>query len=127
VVGWLGAWLIILFLAQIFYEKTMINWTASVVWWSEFLPTDPEVPGSIPGYQIFWEVVDLERVLIRLMNEIEELLGKNSSGSSRVGSVNPLRWPRDTLYPQTSAPTSQTNGGRSVSIVLSRTKATELV
>jgi hypothetical protein len=23
--------------------------TASVVWWSEFLATDPEVPGSIPG------------------------------------------------------------------------------
>jgi hypothetical protein len=23
--------------------------TASVVYWSEFLATDPEVPGSIPG------------------------------------------------------------------------------
>jgi hypothetical protein len=23
--------------------------TASVVWWSEFLATDPEVPGSIPS------------------------------------------------------------------------------
>ena len=27
--------------------------TASVVYWSEFLATDTEVPGSIPGYQIF--------------------------------------------------------------------------
>jgi hypothetical protein len=28
--------------------------TASVVWWSEFLPTDPEVLGSISQhYQIF--------------------------------------------------------------------------
>jgi hypothetical protein len=24
-------------------------WTASVVWWTEFLATDPEIPGSIPG------------------------------------------------------------------------------
>jgi hypothetical protein len=24
--------------------------TASVIWWSEFLGTDPEVPGSIPGH-----------------------------------------------------------------------------
>jgi hypothetical protein len=23
--------------------------TASVVWWSEFLSKDPEIPGSIPG------------------------------------------------------------------------------
>jgi hypothetical protein len=24
--------------------------TASVVWWSEFMATDQEVPGSIPGH-----------------------------------------------------------------------------
>jgi hypothetical protein len=29
--------------------------TASFVWWSEFLATDPEVPGSIPGAAIFSE------------------------------------------------------------------------
>jgi hypothetical protein len=29
--------------------------TASVVWWSEFLVTDPEVPGSIPGATRFSE------------------------------------------------------------------------
>jgi hypothetical protein len=28
---------------------------ASVVWWSEFLATDPEVPGSIPGISKFSE------------------------------------------------------------------------
>jgi hypothetical protein len=38
---------------------------------------------------------------------------------------NPLRWPRDTLYPQKLALTSPTSGGRSVAIVCSRTKATE--
>jgi hypothetical protein len=37
---------------------------------------------------------------------------------------NPLRWPRDILYPQKLALTS-TSGGCSVSIVRSRTKATE--
>jgi hypothetical protein len=29
--------------------------TASVVWWSEFLATDPDVPGSIPGATTFSE------------------------------------------------------------------------
>jgi hypothetical protein len=29
--------------------------TTSVVWWSEFLATDPEVPGSIPGATRFSE------------------------------------------------------------------------
>jgi hypothetical protein len=38
---------------------------------------------------------------------------------------NLLRWPRNTHYLQTLALTSTTNGGRSVGIVRSRTKATE--
>jgi hypothetical protein len=29
--------------------------TASVVYWSEFLATDPEIPGSIPGATRFSE------------------------------------------------------------------------
>jgi hypothetical protein len=37
----------------------------------------------------------------------------------------PLRWPRDTPYPQKLALTSPTSGGRSVGIVRSRTKVTE--
>jgi hypothetical protein len=32
-----------------------ISWTASVVYWSEFLAADPEVPGSIPGAARFSE------------------------------------------------------------------------
>jgi hypothetical protein len=39
---------------------------------------------------------------------------------------NPLRWPRDILYPQKLALTSPTSGGRSVGIVHSRPKAKEL-
>jgi hypothetical protein len=39
---------------------------------------------------------------------------------------NPLRWLRDTPYPQKLALTSPTSGSRSVGIVRSRTKATEL-
>jgi hypothetical protein len=38
---------------------------------------------------------------------------------------DPLRWPRNTLYLQKLALTSSTSGGRSVSIVRLRTKATE--
>jgi hypothetical protein len=38
------------------------------------------------------------------------------------GRRDPLRWPRDTLYPQKLALTSPTSGGRSVGIVRLRTK-----
>jgi hypothetical protein len=42
---------------------------------SEFLATDPEVPGSIPGpYQIFWQVGGLERGPLSLVTTTEELL-----------------------------------------------------
>jgi hypothetical protein len=43
------------------------------------------------------------------------------------GRGYPLRWRRDILYPQKLALTSPTSGGRSVGIVLLRTKATEFV
>jgi hypothetical protein len=39
------------------------------------------------------------------------------------GRGDPLRWPRDTLYPQKLALTSPTSGGRSVGIVRLRTKS----
>jgi hypothetical protein len=42
------------------------------------------------------------------------------------GRGDPLRWLRDALYPQKFKATSLTSGCRSVGIVLSRTKATEL-
>jgi hypothetical protein len=53
-------------------------------------------------YQIFWEVLGLERGPLNLMSTTEELLGRNSSGSSlairEYGHRDPLRWPCDTLY-----------------------------
>jgi hypothetical protein len=75
------------------------------------------------GYQIFWEVVGLERGPLSLVSIIEELLGRNSSGSGlenrEYGRGDPLRWPRDTLYPQKLVLTSPTCGDRSVGIVTS--------
>jgi hypothetical protein len=51
-------------------------------------------------YQIFWEVVDLQRGPLSLLSTIEELLGRKSSGSSlenrEYGSRDPSRWLRDT-------------------------------
>jgi hypothetical protein len=82
-------------------------------------------------YQIFWEVVSLERGLLSLVSTIEELLGRGSSGSRleirEYGPRDPLRWPCGTLYPQKLALTSQTRGGSSVGIVRSQTQATEFL
>jgi hypothetical protein len=38
-----------------FYVGYRHNMTASVAWWSEFLATDPEEPGSIPSVTKFSE------------------------------------------------------------------------
>jgi hypothetical protein len=46
--------------------------TASVVLWSEFLTTDPGVPGSIPGN--YKKKVGLERGSLILVSTTEELL-----------------------------------------------------
>jgi hypothetical protein len=82
-------------------------------------------------YQIFWEVVGLERGPLSLVSTTEELLGRKSSGSGQenrdYGRRDPPRWPCDTLYRQKLTLTSPTIGGRSVSIVRSRNKATELL
>jgi hypothetical protein len=72
----------------------------------------------IPGYrsrgpefdsrrcQIFWEVVGLERGSLSLVRITEALLGRNSSGSGLENRIecrrNPLRWPRNTFYPNKS-------------------------
>jgi hypothetical protein len=65
--------------------------------------------------------VVLERGSFSLVSTIEELLGRNRSGSGLenrdYGRGDPLRWPRDTLYPQKLALTSPTSGGHSVGIV----------
>jgi hypothetical protein len=80
-------------------------------------------------YHISWEVVGLERGAFSLVNTIEELLGRKSSGfdleSREYGLGDSPRWPRGTLSPQKLALTSLTNVGRSVGIVRSHTQATE--
>jgi hypothetical protein len=50
-----------------------------------------------------------------------EELFQGNSGSSLENRGIPLRWPRDTLYPQKLALTSPTSGGRSIGIVRLRT------
>jgi hypothetical protein len=73
----------------------------------------------------------LERGPISLVSTIEELYVRNISSSGlenrEYGRGDPLRSPRDTLYPQQLALTLPISGGRSVGIVRLRTKATELV
>jgi hypothetical protein len=63
-------------------------------------------------YQIFWEVVGLERGPLSLVRTVEELLGRDSSGSGlenrEYGHGDQLLWPCDTLYPQKLALTSPT-------------------
>jgi hypothetical protein len=80
-------------------------------------------------YQIFWEVVGLERGPLSLVSTIEELLERKSSSSGlesrEYGRRDPSRWPRGTLYPQKLKLTSPTSGGRSVGILRSRRQATE--
>jgi hypothetical protein len=55
-------------------------------------------------YQIFWEVVGLERDPLSLVSKTEELLGRKSSGfgleKRQYWRRDPFRWPRDTFCPQ---------------------------
>jgi hypothetical protein len=80
-------------------------------------------------YQIFWEVVGLERGPLSLVSTIEELLGRKSSDSGLENRdydrKDPTRSPRGTLCLQKLALISSTSGGHSVGIVRSRTQATE--
>jgi hypothetical protein len=82
-------------------------------------------------YQIFWEVLSLERGPLSLVSTIEELLGRKNSDSGLedrdYGPRDSPRWAGDTLHTQQFLLSSPTSGGRSVGIVRSRTKATELL
>jgi hypothetical protein len=55
-------------------------------------------------YQIFSEVVGMERGPLSLVSTTEELLGRNTGGSvlesREYGLRDLLIWPRDALYPQ---------------------------
>jgi hypothetical protein len=80
-------------------------------------------------YQIFWEVVGLERGPLSLVSTTVELLERKNSGSGletrEYGHRDPSRWPCSTLCPQKLTLPSPTSGGRLVGIVRSRTQATE--
>jgi hypothetical protein len=80
-------------------------------------------------YQIFWEVVSLERGPLSLVSTTEELLRRKSSSSGleirEYGRRDPSLWPGGTLYQQKLVLTSLTSGGRSVGIVHLRTLAVE--
>jgi hypothetical protein len=82
-------------------------------------------------YEMFWELVGLERGPLSLVSTIEKLLGRKNSCSGleipEYGRGDPLRWPHGTLYPQKLILTSLTSGGRSVGIACSRTQATEFL
>jgi hypothetical protein len=70
--------------------------------------------------------VGLEQGPLSLVRITEELLEWKNIGSGQESRINgrgdPLRWPRDTLYPQKLALTSPTSSGRSVGIVRLRAK-----
>jgi hypothetical protein len=80
-------------------------------------------------YNIFWEVVGLERSPLSLASTTEELLERKSSCSVlenlKYGRRDRSRWPRGTLYPQKLTLTSPSSRGRSVGIVCSRIQVTE--
>jgi hypothetical protein len=73
--------------------------------------------------------VGLERGPLSFESTTEELLGRKSSCSGLENREycrgDPLRLPRDTLYPQKLALTSPASGSRLVGIFRLRTKATE--
>jgi hypothetical protein len=73
--------------------------TASVVLWSEFLATDPYVPGSTPGVTRFSEMCGFGTGFTQ-PREYNWATLKKSSGSGlenrAYGSGDPLRCPRDT-------------------------------
>jgi hypothetical protein len=73
-------------------------------------------PGFDPQlYQIFWEVIGLERGTLSLVSTIEEILERKSSGSGLETRdycrSDPSCWPRDILYLQTLALSSPIIGG----------------
>jgi hypothetical protein len=77
-------------------------------------------------YQIFCEVVGLERGPLSLVSTTEELLGRNSSDSSvevrEYGRRDASRWPSGTLYPQKVGTNLADKRGSLGGIVRSRTQ-----
>jgi hypothetical protein len=68
-------------------------------------------------YQIFWEVMGLERCPLSHVRIIDELFQALRSRKPRLTAVGIRCADHATLYPLKMALTSSTNGGRSVGIV----------
>jgi hypothetical protein len=83
----------------------LITLTASVVEWSEFLATDPEVLNSIPGTSRFsekhwvWNGIH-SASWGQLRSYLEEIVAAPVKKTEANDWGDPLRWPRNVLYPQ---------------------------
>jgi hypothetical protein len=80
-----------------------------------FLVQTQKSPVRFPALPDFLKVVGLERGSLSLVSTTDELLERNSSGSGletrEYERGDPIRSPRDTLFPQKLVLTSQTSGG----------------
>jgi hypothetical protein len=113
--------------SKIFFAFYILMLTASV----RFLVTDPEVRVRFPALPECLRSSESETGPFIFVSTTEELLGRKSSSSGLenrdYGRRDPPRWPYDTPLSAKFALALSTRGGRSVGIVRSRTKATELL
>jgi hypothetical protein len=58
------------------FQDTFLILMWSLIYWSEFLATDSEAPGSIPGHYKKRKVVGLEQGPLSLVSATEELFGR---------------------------------------------------
>jgi hypothetical protein len=117
------------FSSFLIFTPFIVSVNASVVQWSEFLVTDPDVQVRSWCYQIVWGAVELQRGPLSLVSTNEELLRRKSSGSRLekcdYGRRDPSRWPRDNFYPKKLTLTSPTSGGLSIGMFRRLNQTTE--
>jgi hypothetical protein len=106
--------------------------TASGVQWLEFLATGPEVRLRFPAHPDFLRSIRICNAVhsaswLQLRSYLKEKISVYDLKSGENGRRDPSRSPCGTLYLQKLALISPTNSGHSVSVVRSRTQATEIV
>jgi hypothetical protein len=87
------------------FLPNIFQFTASVVYWSEFLATDPEVLGSITGASRFSEKQRVWNGVHsaswgQLRSYLEETVAAPVKKTETNDRGDPLRWPLNSLYPQ---------------------------